>query len=398
MSTLVSFLGRGSRDGQYKPAQYQFDDGSIECEPYFVIALARRLKPESLLLVGTAGSAWDVFFGREAAGEDEAILELMAAIDEGRINDSVLETPAKLLGVRLGLRVDCLLIDEARDATAQARILMDLSSRLPSGEQVTLDVTHSFRHLPMLAMVAARYLAKVRGITVDDIYYGAFEMKLADDAPVPVVRLGGLLRMLEWVEALNGYEHSGDYAVFAPLLEAEGLSPQHSKALSLASFRERVGNSEKAKEALTETAAAISGLDGPFVALFRGQLRERLAWATGGDRGERELRLARTWLERDDYLRAAIFLLEGLVTSEAYHRLRVNFNDRAERVRAADSLAQRLPQFDKLQRIRNALAHAQRSHDSEVNALLTDEQRLRQKLETLMATLPQAAAEKQEQP
>jgi CRISPR-associated DxTHG motif protein len=41
------------------------------------------------------------------------------------------------------------------------------------GEHLSIDVTHGFRHLPMLALVAARYLGRVVGVKVEELYYGA---------------------------------------------------------------------------------------------------------------------------------------------------------------------------------------------------------------------------------
>jgi hypothetical protein len=38
-----------------------------------------------------------------------------------------------------------------------------------------------------------------------------------------VLRLGGLLAMLDWVDALAPYDKDGDYGVFAPLLAADGM-------------------------------------------------------------------------------------------------------------------------------------------------------------------------------
>ena len=37
----------------------------------------------------------------------------------------------------------------------------------------------------------------------------------------PVLRLTGMLRMLDWVDALSAYEKGGDYGGFAPLLRDE---------------------------------------------------------------------------------------------------------------------------------------------------------------------------------
>lgn len=393
MTTLISFLGKGQGTGHYNLARYRFEDGVVDAQPYFAIALARRLRPATMLLVGTAGSAWDIFFEREAAADDEARLRLLDALEQGEGEAALMAALADPLAARLGARVQCLLIDEARDEPAQARLLHTLAAKLAPGERVVLDVTHSFRHLPMLALVAARYLEKIRRVTVEDIYYGALEMKDATGC-APVLRLGGLLRMLAWVDALGAYEQSGDYGAFAGLLAAEGLPRASADALRNAAYLERIGNSEGAKGKLTNVRDALATHDAPLGALFRDELISRLMWATEGLRGERELALARAWLARGDYLRATIYLQEGLVTSATYAR-RGRPNDRSDRESARAAMHEKLSEFKLLERLRNSLAHGQRAEDERVHGLLAEEHLLRAKLEDLVKQLPARLAEMQ---
>ncbi|HRD94530.1 MAG TPA: TIGR02221 family CRISPR-associated protein, partial [Accumulibacter sp.] len=67
MNTLISFLGKGQPDQQtgYRTTNYRFDAGFSRAVPFFGLALTEYLKPDRLVLVGTAGSMWDVFFHRE---------------------------------------------------------------------------------------------------------------------------------------------------------------------------------------------------------------------------------------------------------------------------------------------------------------------------------------------
>jgi CRISPR-associated Csx2 family protein len=223
INTLISFLGKGKADPQtgYRTATYRFDAGFSRRVPFFGMALTEYLKPDRLVLVGTAGSMWDVFFEREGT-DDDAMLHLMAAVEAGQVDEEMLDLPRQELAQQLGIRVDCLLIPYARDATEQAEILRRLAGVVQPGENLSLDVTHGFRHLSMLALVAARYLSRVVGVKVEELYYGALEMT-TPEGETPVLRLGGLLAMLDWVDALAPYDKDGDSGVFAPLLRAVGM-------------------------------------------------------------------------------------------------------------------------------------------------------------------------------
>jgi CRISPR-associated Csx2 family protein len=228
INTLISFLGKGKADPQtgYRTATYRFDAGFSRRVPFFGMALTEYLKPDRLVLVGTAGSMWDVFFEREGT-DDDAMLHLMAAVEAGQVDEEMLALPRQELAQQLGIPVDCLLIPYARDPAEQAEILRRLAGVVQPGENLSLDVTHGFRHLPMLALVAARYLARVVSVKVEELYYGALEMT-TPDGETPVLRLGGLLAMLDWVEALAPYDKDGDSGVFAPLLPADGMDKHGS--------------------------------------------------------------------------------------------------------------------------------------------------------------------------
>jgi len=101
---------------------------------------------------------WEIFFDRDGV-DGAAMLPLIDAVAAGNVDEQLLHLPRKQLARQLGVPVDCLLIPYARDEAEQAEILRRLASVVQPGERLRIDVTHGFRHLPMLALVAARYLA-----------------------------------------------------------------------------------------------------------------------------------------------------------------------------------------------------------------------------------------------
>src|SRR5690606_16940489 len=195
------------------------------------------------------------------------------------------------------------------DEAEQAAILHALAEVMDEGEDVVLDVTHGLRHLPMLALVAARYLSHVRQVNVNELYYGALEM--TSDGETPVLRLGSLLRMLDWVQALGVYEHSGAYGVCGPLLARDGMPAAKADLLKQAAFFERTGNPVKAREKLGSVFDSVGAHQGALGGLFTDTLSKRVSWYRRPTRADWELSLADTYLERGDYLRAATYLYEA---------------------------------------------------------------------------------------
>lgn len=208
MTTLISLLGKSKYDPQtgYRKANYKFDDHVAQNEAFFGMALLKHLKPERLILAGTAGSMWDVFFDHQQTN-DEAILKLIDAVANEAVSAEMLRIHEQHLSEKLGIPVQCLLISYARNEAEQTAVLTDLAEHLLANEEIVLDVTHGFRHLPMLALVAARYLARVRAVKVQEIYYGALEMTDPSSQETPVLRLSAMLHMLDWVDALAVYEY-----------------------------------------------------------------------------------------------------------------------------------------------------------------------------------------------
>lgn len=367
MHTLVSFLGRG-RDNPtsgYREASYRFADGRTATTPFFGLALARHLAPDLLVLLGTESSMWDVLVenlpGIGAA--DEALrLELMEAVAAGRVTADLLGRAQPLIERAIGRSVRLKLIPFGRDAAEQRQILECIEQAAGRGE-VSLDVTHGFRHLPMLSLVSAFVLERL-GRTVTGIYYGALEMTA--DGHTPVLRLDGLLAIQRWVEALAVFDASGDYRVFAPLLAADGVAADKTHCLEEAAFFERTSN---VADAARQLATFLPALDAPLPGasgLFQKRLRERLAWAREPDLATRQRKLAHQHLNRGDFVRAAIFgyesLLSRLCLEQGHDPLDYAARERlarafGEELHAGEHADWKREAFLTLKNLRNALAH-----------------------------------------
>ena len=386
MTTLVSFLGKSRADARtgYRVTTYRFAAGDVREVPFFGMGLLEHAQPDRLLLVGTSGSMWDVFFDHQQT-DDEGTLALIDAVARDAVTPALLAVHEQRLTARLGIPVQCLLISYARDEAEQTAILSDLASHLHVGERILLDVTHGFRHLPMLALVAARYLALVQGVQVQELYYGAAEMTDPGTGETPVLRLGGMLRMLDWVQALAVYGDSGNYSVFVPLLADDGMQRQHAQLLAQGAYFERNSNPVQAKQALTGALGYLREHTGPLGALFGPQLTEHIDWFRHGTRAEWELALADRYLARQDYLRAVTYLYESFI-SHAVYRDKGDMNHYDDREEAFRNTPKNANVW-LLKNLRNAMAHGVRSDDREIKRLLQDQAELDARLHQLRKAL-----------
>ena len=386
MSTLISFLGKSASSAQtgYRTANYVFEPGFEREVPFFGMALLDYLKPQKLILAGTAGSMWDVFFDHQHT-DDDGLLALMEAVPQQAVTAEMLAIHEQRLTEKLGIPVQCLLISYARDEAEQTAILTDLAGAIGKGERIVLDVTHGFRHLPMLALVAARYLQHVRGVQVQEVYYGAAEMTDPSSRQTPVLRLGAMLHMLDWVEALAVYESSGNYGVFASLLQQDGMQADRANMLAQAAYFERNSNPVQAKQNLSGAHAHVREHQGPMGNLFRDTLTEHIGWFRQGSRADWELALADRYLQRQDYLRTITYLCEAYI-SRATEKFGGNVNQFEDRDQAFKD-ADKNQDVWLLKHLRNAMTHGVRTDNRDAKRLLQDQQVLDSKLRALRKSL-----------
>lgn len=396
--TLISFLGRNTAkpgDG-YKMARYRFPDGWERETPFFGLALAEKLQPDRMVILGTAGSMWDVLVEHLSQNEDDLALwqRLHEAAQSANVGPDLLDLARPLVKRRLGCDVDLRLIPYGQDGEEQIGILQTIAQAELKG-RVTIDLTHGFRHLAALGLLSAFFLERLARLDVEGLYYGALDM--TRDGITPVVRLDGLLAIQRWIDALDRFDQNGDYGVFADLLMADGVSADKTKCLKKAAFFERIFNlRDAARQLRTFLKELETDLPGSG-RLFQKQLTERLSWARGNILHEQQSHLARVYLTRRDFVRTAVFAWEGVITLECT-RHGLDFDDYTEdgdRKQAEAQLKSRLlaegtrwkdaPQR-RIKDLRNSLAHGSppANWSTDIRQALSDPERLCKMLETDM--------------
>ncbi|MFZ1640084.1 MAG: TIGR02221 family CRISPR-associated protein [Candidatus Contendobacter sp.] len=397
--TLISFLGRVAKsENGYRPTIYTFDGEPDEPTAFIGWSLRRRLQPDRLVILGTAGSMWDHLFEKDIVlgteAEDER-LALQDATETKTVTEALLEPLTPLLAQRLGCEVRLVVIPYCRTETEQLELLRIMAAEVNPGDRVHLDVTHGFRHLPMLALLSALHLREVKNADISGIWYGAYD---PDTGEAPVYDLAGLLRIADWLGALHTFDKDGDYGVFADLMEQDGVLTHQTNYLRRASFRERTSNAWEARADLRNLDTVLdSGLPG-VSALFADQLRTRIRWHKGQDLLAWQRELAIEYLQRGDYVRAAIFALEGFETSlvdPAKNEELSSFSDREHAVAEYwDGLRGQQTFRDDyifLNGLRNALAHGTRPKDTKLGRklerTLSDPKLLQEELRRLIKKL-----------
>lgn len=386
MHTLVTFLGKSNTpvSAGYRTAKYLFPDGLRET-PFFGMALAEHLRPDKLIILGTSGSMWSVLVEHavQSDGEEEARLDLMAAEEKANVDQVLLNRVTPVMRRPGGAQIVARLIPYGRTELEQQEILQTISVHVERGE-VSFDLTHGFRQLGMVGMLSAFMLQRIGPLQVHSLWYGALDM--TDSAGTPVLRLDGLHVIQHWISALDRFDASGNYGVFSPLLKKDGVPDDKARCLEEAAFHERTFNlsqaARKLQTFLKATEAPLPGASG----LFQSQLRQRLSWADRPHLAAWQQMLAGQYLQRGDYVRAAVFAWESLISCKC----RGQEQDPDARDRAKNGLVDTFEDdkcnpikrraFTNLRLLRNALAHGARPRNTHVRTLLASPQKLEKAL------------------
>lgn len=397
-TTLITILGRTPKDANgYRPTQYHFDDGT-QTEPlaFFGWALQQRLQPQRMVILGTNGSMWDhLFEGDINLGNDgtEERFALMEACEKKQVTQSQLDRLTPHLTKKLGCAVELTLIPYARNEAEQVELLRTIARHVPEGETVHLDVTHGFRHLPMLSLLAALYLRIARHASIEKIWYAAYD---PDTQTAPVLDLSGLLRIADGLQALASFDNDGDYGIFVPLLQQAGLSPESTQALKEAAYFENILNVGEATGKLRK--AHESGLNQaqlkPEADLLLPTIRERLDWLNEKRQFEKQTQLAKRSLKRKDYLRATLYAYEAVITKLCQmHNGRPEDFESREQIRKDYEAAQKNlrgqehDDYKLLKNLRNQIAHGTRGSTGDIQKIMLDETLMQQTLTKLLARI-----------
>jgi CRISPR-associated Csx2 family protein len=389
--TLVTFLGRVSKEqgGEYRTATYSFPDDSRATTSFFGLAVARHLQPDRLVVLGTAGSMWSVLVEHAALDDDdeaEARVALIDAESVGQVDQGLPDRLTRVLARAAGCKVTPRLIPFGRTPEEQREILEAIAGLVVSGE-VSFDLTHAFRHLGMVGMLSAFMLERIGKLAVKSLWYGAVDMTDRTTGIAPVLRLDGLNAIARWIGALDRFDASGDYGVFAPLLIADGVPPDKARCLEEAAFYERTFNLSDAAPKLRTFRSAIEGPLAGASGLFKQRLAERLRWIDGKDLAAQQRALALQYLDRADFVRAVIFAHEALVSGECsgYDLHRRGTREAAEKAleakfKSAGCDPVQSDAFRTIKYVRNALAHGTPPENARIRRLLKSPDSLRQSL------------------
>ena len=385
---LMSFLGKVSPDenGTYKRVSYDIDGEISKPCSLFALALEAHLRPDKTVIFGTPTSGWDMLIDdalleRVSGDESEIYAELGLIQEKAKarpLAQEDLDELTKLLSDAFKVEFLLRIIPNGFDEREQLQLLKIMADEVEYKDRVHVDVTHGFRHLPMVALTSALHLRSVMDASINGLWYAAFQ---GAHVPAKAVKLNGLLAIADSVRALSMFDKDGDYTSLSKLFENnEPAGSNLSQLLKTAAFYENTLNFKEAKVQIQKLNSAISKHRKNLsteLQLIIPEIERRISWAESTEIVDRMAKVVRRSLNNGDYLRAALVLFEAIITSACEERgLDASSYDSRKMVQLeleehlSETRSPAFPYYLELRSIRNSLAHGNEAPSSNVARIL----------------------------
>lgn len=318
-------------------------------------------------------------------------------------------------------RIKPVSIPDGKDTQEMWQIFDELTNVVGDGDEVIFDITHGLRSLPFLVFLAAAFLKSAKNVTIEAIYYGAFELSKQNDGKAPVIEMSQFVSLLDWLNASDQFIRTGNAALLAQLIRDQKPDFQQqqqdaaireqstqlsqaaraledvSRSLRLILPDQAMSASEKLQTTLASALASVNEYAPPFSVLAQQVLSTYAPLALSNPRHQanavaslnRERTLIKWYLERNQIVQAVAIAREWLVSwgciqagyTDLYNRdirqtveeafgkaigqqkeQRGAFDDylfeSGRRLREIPSLKNALNLYSRLGNVRNTLLHA----------------------------------------
>lgn len=231
---LISFLGTGSVDEkskketrEYRTVKYEIEAKIYE-ESFVTKVLDTHYNIDKILYIGTLRSMWEEVY-RTYIGEDgefaDSYLELHDVVPQFNKDSKVVEHEYKILKhfehqkklvpilIQYGLNKE--------EINFNIQQILKCEELINDGDQIYIDITHSFRSLPLLIMNVLNYLKDVskKSFVIKGISYGMLDIMKENDGIAPIVQLDAITELHENIKAAHEFNEYGNAFLFSDLLK-----------------------------------------------------------------------------------------------------------------------------------------------------------------------------------
>lgn len=212
---LISSIGAGDkRSGDYRLSNYSLDGKVYKDKKFIADVLCEHIKIDKLFLVGTKKSIWDAVY-KEFGGNDEDEFKILEAKENNEILKYI-PVITEQINKKLGASGSkCFIIEYGVDEEqlwSNFNQFLQIFNEVSKGDEVYLDITHSFRSLSLMSFVMSEFYANTRdyNINIKGVYYGMIDIMAENNGIAPIVNLKMFFELLEWSKAIKNLKKFGN--------------------------------------------------------------------------------------------------------------------------------------------------------------------------------------------
>lgn len=321
---LISSLGTGQKkDGKYNKASYKIDEKTYRTA-FIADALMQHLDIDKLFLVGTSKSIWDEAYEAFGGVDDDYQMTLMDKKESGEIDEETLEIFNAQISKKLkseGSRA--YLIEYGIDEEELWGIFekyLEISESIEDGDELYLDITHSFRSLAMMSLAMTQFASSIarKKFTLKGVYYGMLEYQSeTEEGYAPIVNLNILFELQEWIKAIDAIKKYSDFDPLVEILEKEGIEDNVYKAFKQLNNAIDMGNMASIRSFVRSAGKKIRAIDGSenkVIKLLAKEVTALVDELNYEKMSDFQYALAKWFYANKNYAMGYMALAEGIIT------------------------------------------------------------------------------------
>lgn len=402
---LIAGIGGGEkRDGKYRETNYSLEGKVYENRSFIASVIEEHFQIDKTIFIGTVGSMWDNLYEFYCKKynidyDEEYAMSLFETIVEANkdmdISQLKIEKFNNIFNGKIEGRVTKYGVD-SEQIFDNFNIILNLQDTLKDGDEVYIDITHSFRSNAMWMFLVMNFITDLmdKNIEIKMISYGMFEIADRTSNITPIIDLNAFYKLLKWIKGAQSFKNYGNSYLLLDNIENEELRKK-LKTFSHAMNLNYIGTLKQNLNSLKKLLPEIDDMKGPGKLLIPQIVREFVKEFDGVKKDFiLQVRLAKWHYKQSRYAMAYINIneaIKGYVADE----LREFYPDKSEEELLdyarkwffkldpkisrpnfkKDSENKKIIEyykiFDHSRRVRNDIAHSLGQKDSAINDIIS---------------------------
>lgn len=324
---LISFLGTGptNEKREYRKATYTIDEKQYH-STFVASVIGQHFEISNQIIIGTVKSMWEELYRYYSEKNNKEInddyyLNFSGLIDNSDHKTSIdaYDVDFKVIENAIGGQSKCVLIPYGLNQNEQLEIFRRISQTfdevIEQNDEIILDITHSFRSLPLFSTSVINYLNDVKDkkAVVSKVLYGMLDAMREFNDIAPIIDITSTIELNQWSKAAYAFKEYGKGYLLADLLGGD-----EAKIINLFSDAVGINYLSEIKVRLTNfQQLAQQEIKNEFAKIILPQVMEEFVsklQKAGNSHHQFQFELAKWHYEKKNFGAAFIVFVESLIT------------------------------------------------------------------------------------